>query len=117
MARSSPIAPVTRIKGVSGQRVRASDPDLAKVGLVIGPVAAHLTQLPRMDPRFQLTYDNKLAAVFVARKGSSSARRRLVVRSLTPQPIEMTRTGHTSRIDGIDTALRALGKRLILDAA
>ena len=24
---------------------------------------------------------------------------------------------HTSKIDGIDTALRALGKRLILDAA
>jgi hypothetical protein len=46
----------------------ASDPDLKKAGLVIGPVNASLTQLLRMDPRFELGYEDKLAAVFIARK-------------------------------------------------
>lgn len=51
----------------------ASDPDLAKAGLVIAPVTMPLTQLLRVDPRFQLTYEDKLAAVFVARKSLSQA--------------------------------------------
>lgn len=46
----------------------ASDPNLQKAGLVIGPVKASLTQLLRMDPRFELGYEDKLAAVFIARK-------------------------------------------------
>ena len=45
-----------------------SDPELNSSGLVIGPVNAGLTQLLRTDPRFQLAYEDKLAAVFVARK-------------------------------------------------
>ncbi|HEY1253751.1 MAG TPA: hypothetical protein VGF01_03105 [Terracidiphilus sp.] len=45
----------------------ASDPNLQKAGLVIGPVSAPLTQLLRMDPRFELTYEDKVAAVFIAR--------------------------------------------------
>jgi hypothetical protein len=49
----------------------ASDPDLQKANLVIGPVEAPLTQLLRMDPRFQLGYEDKLAVVFVARGNSS----------------------------------------------
>jgi len=49
-----------------------SDPDLLKAGLVIGPVGAPLTQLLRMDPRFELGYEDKLAAVFVARKSLPS---------------------------------------------
>lgn len=43
------------------------DPELAKAGVVIGPIKAPLTQLLRMDPRFELAYQDKLAAVFVAR--------------------------------------------------
>jgi antitoxin HicB len=36
----------------------------------------------------------------------------------TPQVVNrLVNLRHTSKIDGIDTALRALGKRLILDAA
>jgi antitoxin HicB len=36
----------------------------------------------------------------------------------TPQVVNrLVHLRHTSKIDGIDTALRALGKRLILDAA
>jgi antitoxin HicB len=36
----------------------------------------------------------------------------------TPQVVNrLMNLRHTSRIDGIDTALRALGKRLIVDAA
>jgi hypothetical protein len=50
----------------------ASDPDLRKAGLVIGPVRAPLTQLLRADPRFELAYEDKLAAVFVARNAAPS---------------------------------------------
>jgi hypothetical protein len=56
----------------SGHPDWASDPDLAKAGLVMGPVKAPLIQLLRMDPRFELAYEDKLAAVFVARKAQSS---------------------------------------------
>jgi hypothetical protein len=52
----------------NGRPEWASDPNLQKAGLVIGPVKASLTQLLRMDPRFELGYEDKLAAVFVARK-------------------------------------------------
>jgi hypothetical protein len=46
----------------------ASDAQLTSVGVVIGPVKAPLTQVLRMDPRFQLAYEDKVAAVFAARK-------------------------------------------------
>jgi hypothetical protein len=46
----------------------ASDPDLAGAGLVIGPADAPLVQLLRMDPRFELAFEDKVAAVFIARK-------------------------------------------------
>jgi hypothetical protein len=46
----------------------ASDAQLTSAGVVIGPVKAPLTQLLRMDPRFQLMYEDKVAAVFVARR-------------------------------------------------
>jgi len=44
-----------------------SDPDLRSAHLVIGPAGAVLTQLLRSDPGFQLAYQDKVAAVFVAR--------------------------------------------------
>jgi hypothetical protein len=50
----------------------ATDPDLRKASLVIGPVKSALTQLLRMDPRFELAYEDKLAAVFIARKNLPS---------------------------------------------
>jgi hypothetical protein len=56
----------------SGQPGWASDPDLQKAGLVIEPVRAPLTQLLRMDPSFELAYEDKLAAVFVARNAAPS---------------------------------------------
>ena len=46
----------------------ATDAQLIKAGVVIGPVKAPLTQVLRMDSRFQLVYEDKLAAVFVARR-------------------------------------------------
>jgi hypothetical protein len=46
----------------------ASDSQLMSAGLVIGPVKAALIQLLRNDPRFQLVYEDKIAAVFIARK-------------------------------------------------
>jgi hypothetical protein len=55
-----------------GQPGWASDPDLQKAKLVIGPVKAPLTQLLRMDSRFELAYEDKLAAVFVAHKALPS---------------------------------------------
>ena len=45
-----------------------SDPTLKSAGLVLGPVQAPLVKMLRMDPHFQLVYEDKLAAVFVARK-------------------------------------------------
>jgi hypothetical protein len=56
----------------SGQPGWVTDPDLRKANLVIGPARAPLTQLLRADPRFELVYEDKLAAVFVARKPLSS---------------------------------------------
>jgi hypothetical protein len=52
----------------SAQPDWASDAQLMKAGVVIGPVKAPLTQVLRMDPRFQLAYEDKVAAVFVRRK-------------------------------------------------
>ena len=46
----------------------ATDAQLMKAGLVIGPVKAPLNQVLRMDSRFQLAYEDKVAAVFVRRK-------------------------------------------------
>jgi hypothetical protein len=46
----------------------ASDPDLVSAGLVIGPAKAPLTQLLRMDPRFDLAFEDDVAVVFVARR-------------------------------------------------
>lgn len=45
----------------------ASDPDLNSARLVVAPINAPLTQLLRMDPHFQLAFQDKIAALFVAR--------------------------------------------------
>jgi len=46
----------------------ASDPALASAGIVIGPVKAPLFQVLKTDPRFKLAYEDKMAAVYVARR-------------------------------------------------
>jgi hypothetical protein len=46
----------------------ASDPDLEKAGLIIGPSSSTLVQLLRMDGRFELAYEDKVAAVFISAK-------------------------------------------------
>ncbi len=46
----------------------ASDAQLTSAGVVIGPVKSPLIQLLRMDTHFELVYEDKLAAVFVARR-------------------------------------------------
>jgi hypothetical protein len=51
-----------------GQPKWASDPDLESARLVIAPVKLPLAQILRMDPRFQLTYEDSLSAVFVSRR-------------------------------------------------
>jgi hypothetical protein len=43
----------------------ASDPALTSAGVVIGPVKSPLMQVLRRDPRFQLAYEDKVAAVFI----------------------------------------------------
>jgi hypothetical protein len=45
-----------------------SDPELKAANLVIGPDKAPLTQLLRVDSRYKLVYEDKVAAVFVTRK-------------------------------------------------
>lgn len=51
----------------------ASNPELSSAGLVIAPVKAPLAQILRMDSRFQLAYEDKVAAVFVARGSEAQA--------------------------------------------
>lgn len=46
----------------------ASDAELSSARLVIAPVKMPLTQLLRMDSRFQLEFEDKVAAVFIARR-------------------------------------------------
>ena len=52
----------------NGEPDWATDGQLVSARLVIGPVHTPLIQLLRIDPRFQLAYEDKVAAVFVARK-------------------------------------------------
>jgi hypothetical protein len=54
----------------SGNPDWASDPDLENANLVIGPVGSPLTQLLRFDPKFELAFEDKVAAVFIARRNS-----------------------------------------------
>lgn len=51
----------------NGQPGWDRDPDLLKANLVIGPINAPLTQLLRLDSHFRLAYEDKVAAVFLAR--------------------------------------------------
>jgi hypothetical protein len=46
----------------------ATDPQLLAAGLIITPLKSPLTQLLRIDPRFELTYQDKTAALFLPRK-------------------------------------------------
>ena len=46
----------------------ATDHDLMSAKTVIGPAKAALSTVLRTDPRFQLVYEDKLAAVFIPRK-------------------------------------------------
>lgn len=60
---------ITRSKETWGGGAHwASDPALQSAGVVIAPDGAALTQLLRGDPRFDLKYEDKVAAVFVARR-------------------------------------------------
>jgi len=52
----------------SAQPDWGDDAQLKSARLTIGPVKSPLTQILRLDPHFQLVYEDKLAAVFVARR-------------------------------------------------
>ena len=52
----------------SGEPDWHSDSQLTHANLVIGPLKSPLTQLLRLDPHFQLVYEDKQAAVFIARR-------------------------------------------------
>jgi hypothetical protein len=56
------------LKTWGGEKGWESDPDLKSAGIVIGPADAALTQLLRTDQNYQLVYEDKMAAVFTARK-------------------------------------------------
>lgn len=55
------------VKTWTGAQDWASDPELTAARLVIADVNLALTSLLRLDPRFELVYEDKVAAVFVAR--------------------------------------------------
>jgi hypothetical protein len=69
MAMSGSIA---RTSTWNAQPGWASDPDLQSAKLVIAPVNAPLTQVLRLDTRFEVAYEDKLAVVFLARNSQSS---------------------------------------------
>ncbi len=48
-----------------------SDPELRQAGIVIGPVRAPLMQVLRMDARYQVAFEDKVAVVFVPRKDTA----------------------------------------------
>ena len=50
-----------------------TDKELMAAGLVIGPVKTPLVQVLRLDPRFQLAYEDEVAAVFLPGRQRSSA--------------------------------------------
>jgi hypothetical protein len=50
----------------------AANPQLESAALVIAPQGDALTQLLRMDAQFQLVYEDKVAAVFVAQKDEAT---------------------------------------------
>jgi len=52
----------------SGLKGWSSDPDLTAARLVIVEVNCPLASLLRMDPRFELVYEDKVSALFVARR-------------------------------------------------
>jgi hypothetical protein len=56
-----------------------TDPDLASAGIAIGPIGNPLVDLLRSDARFQLVYQDKIAAVFVQKKLQDPAK--------LPQPL------------------------------
>ncbi|MBV8437571.1 MAG: hypothetical protein JOY95_08685 [Silvibacterium sp.] len=54
------------VKTWTGAPDWSSDPDLKSAGIVIAPVDAALAQLLRMDSRFSVAYEDKIAVVFIA---------------------------------------------------
>jgi hypothetical protein len=50
-----------------GRHDWASDPELSSARLVIAQKDFALTQLLRLDPRFDLVYEDQVAAVFIAK--------------------------------------------------
>lgn len=53
----------------NGEPGWATDPQLISAGMVISPVRAPLTQLLRLDPKFKLTYEDDVAALFIPTNG------------------------------------------------
>lgn len=54
-----------------GKQKWSSDPDLAASRLIIAGIEFPLASLLRMDSRFELVYEDKIAVVFIARSQSA----------------------------------------------
>jgi len=55
----------------SGEQHWASDPELAAARIIIAEKDFPLTQLLRLDSRFEIGYEDEVAVVFIARTGSA----------------------------------------------
>jgi hypothetical protein len=62
------------IRTWTGRPGWASDPELAAASLVIADVNSALASLLRADPRFELAYEDQVAAVFVNRRSNPPVR-------------------------------------------
>ena len=91
----------------SGKTDWASDPSLQSAGVVIAPDSAALTQLLRTDPHFQLAWEDKVAAVFIARKDAKSGNDRMARTGLIDPDSPGDATGETGPRSGAQALLRS----------
>jgi hypothetical protein len=81
----------------AGKRTWASDPELAAARLVIAHVDITLAALLRHDARFELVYEDEVAAIFVARPHPEGQRARNHIRPKRGQEHARVTTGSSDR--------------------
>jgi hypothetical protein len=81
----------------AGKRTWASDPELDAARLVIAHVEYALASLLRLDPRFELVYEDEVAAIFVARSHPEGQHARNHIRPKRGQEHARVNTGSSNR--------------------
>jgi len=85
------------LKTWAGIRTWVSDPELAAARLVIAQAEYPLASLLRLDPRFELVYEDDIAAIFVARPHPEGQHARNHMRPKRGQEHARVNTGSSNR--------------------